>query len=257
MVMRLYRCTEFTKDCYPCDHRYRHSYNASTCTVQCQHNKDAKCELCEGDMYINERRDMALVEARGEEYLDRMGKSIEDITDLLRGQDHSTWNGFADLLAWAKQQDWWTDFLEEHGMVMERIADGDTEPATFEYFPVTLLDPDEFADAITTFLEELDEQKEKEPGEGESTESTEGEEPDAPQGKCNGSVWSNCTLLKCQHYVPHDITDCKSHYCHDIKRMVWCNVIRKAGDVTQSTVLGPINPLANGGNGQAGDVWST
>jgi len=251
MIMRLYRCTKFTKDCYPCDHRYRHSYNSGTCSTTCQHDKEAKCELCEGDMYINEKRDMALAEAREEKYLDRMGKSIEDITQILREQDTSTWEGFGALLHWAREQDWWNDFLEENGMVIQKVVDGDTEPAIFEYFPVTLMDPDEFADAISAYLDELNEQKEKDPTDdndesgGESTEVTEPPESNIFLGSCSGKVWSNCIKEKCDHYLDHDITNCKSFYCHNIKRSVWCVTVKKT--ITESQRIG----------GHAKDVWST
>lgn len=245
--MRLYRCSKFTADCYPCEHRYRHSWNPAECHIQCQHDPEAKCELCEGDMYINEKRDMALAKARGEEYLDRMGKSIEDIARVLREQETATWEGFGALFTWAKEQDWWNDFLEENGMVVQKVVEGDSEPATFEYFPVTLMDPDEFADAVLSYLDEMEEREEEDPSEGGDTEE---DKPDAPQGSCNGSIWSNCTKEKCQHYLSHDITDCKSHYCHDIKRMVFC----KIGVITpKNNMINPIPVLS--GNGH--DVWST
>jgi len=199
-------------------------------------------------MYINEKRDMALVEARGEEYLDRMGKSIEDIAQLLREQDASTWEGFGALFTWAKEQDWWSDFLEENGMVVQKKEADDTSEAVevFEYFPVNLMDPDEFADAIIAYLDDLDEQKEKKPSEGESKEPEE-TEIEVPMGACNGSMWSNCIKEKCEHFASHDTTLCKSHYCHDIKRMVWCTTAMK--NIPTKTVT----PSA--GNGH--DVWST
>jgi hypothetical protein len=253
--MRLYRCTKFTKDCYPCDHRYRHSYKHGDCNVACPHDKEASCQECDGaNMYINEKRDMHLADMREEEYLDRMGKSIDDIAEILKQQDSSTWEGFGALLAWAKEQDWWTDFLQENGMVLEKKEEDDVSTTTeiFEYFPMNLLDPDEFADAIVAFVDDLEEQKEKE-------EQTPAQEEPKDMVICNGTHLPGCRKDVglagrkdanggCEHYHLHEPhpQKCALRYCAFIRKTVTCPLSQPGEEPTTTA------PATSGG-----DVWST
>lgn len=196
-------------------------------------------------MYVNEKRDMHLAELKDEEYLDRMGKSVEDITEILRQQDYSTWDGFGSLFQWAKEQDWWLDFLQENGMVLEKKGenedDNSTITETFEYFPVNLLDPDEFADAIVAFLDDLEEQKEKE-----------NQDNDKVMVVCNGSNMIGCRKdivgAGCDHYNKHehDPSKCYTRYCQYVRKSVTCP-INQTGEAP-STITKPVT---------GGDVWST
>lgn len=55
--------------------------------------------------------------------------------DRLRvGADFSTWDGFGKLWEWAKQQDWWADFMSADVDAVDFFED--------------LIHPDRFADAV-------------------------------------------------------------------------------------------------------------
>ncbi len=113
--------------------------------------------------YNDDDRDKFLVEAMDEEYIDRDGKSIVEIVATLYEQDFDTWDGFGHLLNWAKDEDWWEEFIGEYGVVI--CKDENAQPE--HYLPVDLMVPDKFADAVMDFLQEMEdtEEDDKQPDE--------------------------------------------------------------------------------------------
>ncbi|HRR49438.1 MAG TPA: hypothetical protein P5293_05740 [Bacteroidales bacterium] len=111
--------------------------------------------------FVDEDRNKILVEAMDEDYIEREGKEITEIVSTLYEQDFSTWDGFSHLLEWCKDQNWWEIFIGEHGIVLYK----DENDSPNYYFPVDLLSPDKFADAVVEFLEALKESDDDKPEE--------------------------------------------------------------------------------------------
>ena len=150
-------------------------------------------------------RDKFLCEEVGEEYIDRnfmtVDAMIEDFRENLTKQDWNSWTGFGVLFEWAKDQDWWTDFLEAcNGIVMyEKDTRGGKDPAPFCYINMAVIDsPGDFATAISDFLKAKDEEKEKE---------------DVPKVMVICPKASETCEGKCDHNEPHaEAAECDVGY---------------------------------------------
>jgi len=75
---------------------------------------------------------------------------------IIQGCNLSTWEGFGKLWEWALQQEWWDDFIEQHGSQSDPDCDGVFASYGHEHISTELINPEHFADAIYEYLKGLD-----------------------------------------------------------------------------------------------------
>jgi len=174
-------------------------------------------------------RDKYLCKQVGEEYIDRKFQSIEDaIADFrenLERQAWDEWSGFGILFEWAREQDWWLEFLEDcNGIVMyERDKRGGKDPQPFCYINIAVIEtPADFADAIFDFL------KKREEEEAETSEKEDiSDEADPTVDKSQVMICMYQHLAKCDKNCPHaephySCDDCASSYCKMVQMPASC-----------------------------------